>query len=70
MRLRISSNEGMGSGERKLASVEYDCVPPAGGCEHWHKQEKMRVGKQEGLHREIEDYRIMSNLGSEFYLQD
>lgn len=36
MRLRISSNEGM-SGERKLASVEYDCVPPAGGCEHWHK---------------------------------
>lgn len=29
----------------------------------------MRVGKQEGLHREIEDYRIMSNLGSEFYLQ-
>jgi len=37
MRLRISTNEGMRSGKRKLASVEYDCVPPAGGCEHWHK---------------------------------
>lgn len=63
MRLRISTNEAMRSGKRKLASVEYDCVPPAGGCEHWHKQEKIRVGKQKGLHRKTED----QGLGTQNY---